>query len=123
MPRDRSELKAQATALVEEGVPKREVCRRLGLHRTTLARWVNPELNARHSARAANVKPCPQCGEGMARHARACRRCSRQPHAIREEIKRRALLGHDNFTIALAVGLSPEQVNWRIKYMRDIGDL
>lgn len=122
VPRDLTEQREQALALVAEGVPKREVCRRLGIYRGTLYRWCNPDASAAQSRKAAGASACPTCGGGKARHARQCRACMnfdrRLPPAIREQIHQRVEEGHDYFTIALAVGLSPRQVGSYVNNMR-----
>jgi transposase len=127
MPIDRSAERERALELAAAGeLTGPEIATAVGVSRGTVYRWLNPERGAEYARRAASRTRCPDCGDGKAVHARRCRRCkdrNRTPSPIRQEIQRRAKLGHDHFTIAMAVGLTPEQVKWRVQHYRDIGEL
>jgi len=111
------ETRRKALKMIEE-VGVNETARRTGIARGQLYQWRHPEKAALYSARASkhqNVGTCEKCGRPSRRDIPECRRC--QIERV-DEVNRRRALGQTSFTIALAVGMSIEQVRDAVRRRR-----
>lgn len=78
------ELKQRAKELRKQGLLIKVIAADLDVPKTTVTRWLNPELEKRERARARNLKfskkrMCPRCKtRRLANNSALCQRCERE---------------------------------------------
>ena len=85
-----STLRARATELRKQGFLIRVIAVELGVPKSTVTRWLNPEFEKRERANARKRKygndpqatKCPRCKRKKTKRAKVCLRCARELQTI-----------------------------------------
>jgi transposase len=131
MPESPTRQHARARSLRERGVPHREIAARLGVSRTTVARWLNPAYAERDRQRSREAKrrrrrPCERCGCPLSyeRQDGVCRLCQRGNATCRRaRVAELYRSGLEPAAIARQLSLHPKYVSWLVGRLARAGEV